>query len=78
MLIEEFECLWDEAEEGIDEGGIHVDDVISRFEENRVPYFCSRTIVVIVADTVIGYFIDFSRERIVVGRIRFTGGVVCV
>ena len=78
MLVEEFECHWDKAEEDIDEGGVHVDDVIFRFEENSVRYFCSRTIVVVVADTEIGYFINFGRDRIVVGRIRFTGGVVCV
>jgi len=78
LLVEECECHRDEAEEGIDEGGVHVDDFISRFEENCVRYFCSRMIVVVVADTEMGYFINFGRERIVVGRIHFTGRVECV
>ena len=39
------------------------------FEENRMRYFCSCTIVVVVAVTEIMYFIDFGRERMVVGRI---------
>jgi len=58
LLVEEFECSWD----GIDEGGVHVDDVIAHFEENRVRYFCSRTIVVIVADTTVSSTIN-SREK---------------
>ncbi len=32
LLVEEFECHRDEAKEGINEGGVHVDDVIVRFE----------------------------------------------
>ncbi len=41
-------------------------------------YFCSCTIVVIVACAEIGYFIGVIGERIIVGRVCFTGGVVCV
>jgi hypothetical protein len=78
LLVEEFECRRDEAEEGINEGGVHVDDVVARFEENRVCNFCSRVIVVVVACTEIGHFIDVDRERIVRDRIRFTCGVMCV
>ena len=55
-----------------------VDDVVACFEENRVCYFCSRAIVVVGACTEIRHFIDFGRERIIVDRVRFTGGVVCV
>jgi hypothetical protein len=78
LLVEEFECRRDEAEEGINEGGIHVEDIIGRSEENRVHNLCSCAIVVVVADIEIGYFIDFVWERIVVDRIHFTGRVVCV
>ena len=46
LLIEEFKCHWDEAKEGINEGGIHVDDVVAHFEENCVlflqPHDCCR------------------------------------
>ena len=78
LFVEDFESRQDEAEEGVDECGVYVDDVVARFEENRVRYFCSRAIVVVVACTEIGHFIDVGGERIIVGRVRFTGGVVCV
>jgi hypothetical protein len=78
LLVEEFECHRDEAEEGINEGGIHVEDVIARFEENRVCNFCSCAIVVIVACTEIRHFGDVDRERIVCGRVCFTCRVMCV
>ncbi len=77
LLVEEFECHRDEAKEGTDEGDVHIDKVIARFEENHVCYFCSRAIIVVVACTEIGHFINVGRERIIVGRVRFTGGVVC-
>ncbi len=41
-------------------------------------YFCSCVIVVVVACTEIGYFINVIGLGIIVGRVRFTGGVVCV
>ena len=41
-------------------------------------YFGSRMIVVVVACAEIGHFITFVWGRIIVGRVRFTGGVVCV
>ena len=78
LLVEEFECRRDEAKEGINKGGVHVDNVIARFEENRMCYFCSRMIVVVVACAEFGHFIDVGGEWIIVGRVRFTGGVVCV
>jgi hypothetical protein len=62
LLVEEFECHRDEAKEGLDESGVHVDNVVARFEENRVCYFCSRVIVVVVACTEIGHFIDICNH----------------
>ena len=41
-------------------------------------YLCSRAIVVGGACSEIGHFIDIGGERIIVRRVRFTGGVVCV
>ena len=35
LFVEDFESRQDEAEEGVDECGVHVDDVVARFEENR-------------------------------------------
>ena len=78
LFVEEFECRRDEAEEGVDEGDVHVDDVVARFEGNWVCYFCSRAIVVGGALSEIGHFINIGGERIIVGRVHFTGGVVCV
>ena len=40
--------------------------------------FCSCAIVVVVACGEIGYFNDVIGERIIVGRVCFMGGVVCV
>jgi hypothetical protein len=48
------------------------------FKENYVCYICSCAIVVVVACAEIGYFINVVGERIIVGRVCFTGGVVCV
>jgi len=39
LLVEEFECRQDEAEEGIDECGVHVDDAVACFEENHEFFF---------------------------------------
>ena len=47
---------------------VHVDDVVARFEENCMCYFCTRVIVVMVACTEIRYFIDAGGERTVRDR----------
>ncbi len=78
MFIEDFESRRDEAEEGVDERGVHVDDAVARFEENRVRYFCTCTIDVGGARAEIGHFIDIGGERIAGIGIRFTCRVVQV
>ena len=78
MFIEDFESRRDEAEEGVDERGVHVDDAVARFEENRVRYFCTCTIDVGGARAEIGHFIDIGGERIAADGIRFTCRVVQV
>ena len=78
LFVEDFESRRDEANEGVDERGVHVDDVVARFEENRVRYFCTRAIVVSGSRAEIRHFIDIVGERIFVVRIRFTCGVVQV
>jgi len=34
LFVEDFESGRDEAEKGVDECGVHVDDVVACFEEN--------------------------------------------
>ncbi len=75
FFIEDFEGRRDEAEEGVDERGVHVDEVVAPFEKNRMRYFCTRAIVVGGARE-IGHFINIGGERIAADGIRFTCRVV--
>jgi len=72
LFIEDFEGRQDEAEEGVDERGVHVDNVVVRFEEKHMRYFCTCAIVVGGARAEIGHFINIGGERIAANGIRFT------
>jgi len=78
LLVEEFECQRDEADEDVDERSIHVDNVVARFEENRVCYFGSRAFVSVSAHREIGHFIDVIREWIIDIGVSCACGVICV
>ena len=65
MLVEEFECHRDEAEEGIDERSIHVDDALRILRENECTILAVLHFVVIVACREIGHFIDVVGKWII-------------
>ena len=65
LLVEEFECHRDEAEEGIDERSIHVDDALRILRENECTILAVSHFVVIVACREIGHFIDVVGKWII-------------
>jgi hypothetical protein len=73
-----FEGIRDKVKESINEGRVHVDDVIALLECHAVGDFDVGTIVSVGASTVVGYIQDFSRKRVVRIGVYLTAGVVAV
>ncbi len=60
-----FEGYWGKFEESVDEGGVHVDDIIALLECHAMGDFDVGMIVGVGASTVVGYIRDFKRKKIV-------------
>ena len=64
------------VQEGIDEGLVHVDDVVLLFEDHGVRGFDSSAVVRVNGASIIEDIVDFGGERIVVDGICLTAGIV--
>jgi hypothetical protein len=65
LLVGLFEGNWDEVEESIDEGGVHVDDVIALLECHAMGDFDVGEIIGVGAFNLVGYIRNFGRKRVV-------------
>jgi hypothetical protein len=77
-----FEGYQDKVEESIDEGGVHVDDIVALLECHAMGDFDISAIVGVGASTVVGHICDFRGERIVCigvclasGKVALEGGI---
>jgi hypothetical protein len=68
----------DKVKESVDEGGVHVDDVIALLECHAVGDFDVGAIVGVGASTVVGYICSFGRKRVVRIGVCLATGVVAV
>ncbi len=73
-----FESNQDKVEESVDEGRVHVDDVIALLVCHAVGDFEVGAIVGVGASTVVGYIRDFKRKRIVCIGVCLAARVVAV
>ncbi len=73
-----FEGYQDEVEESIDEGGVHIDDVVALLECHAVGDFDIGAIVGVGASTVVGYIRNFERKTIVRIGVCFAAGIAAV
>jgi hypothetical protein len=73
-----FEDNRDKVEESINEGGLHVDDVVALLECHPIGDFDIGTIVGVGASTVVGYICNFGRERVVRIGVCLTARLVAV
>jgi hypothetical protein len=73
LLVKYLECHWNETQVGADKRGVHIDNVVLHFQCNRVRDFGRCMVVVIVAGSKIGYFINVIGKWVLVGGIRFAG-----
>ncbi len=78
LIVGLFEGNRDKVEEGVDEGGAHVDDVVVLLKCHAMGDFDVGTIVGVGASTVVGYIHDFGRKRVVYIGVCRTTGVVAV
>jgi hypothetical protein len=78
LLIGLFEGNWDKVKEKVNEGGVHVDDVVALLECHAVGDFDVGTIVGAGASTVVGYIRNFVRKRVVRIGVCLAAGVVAV
>jgi hypothetical protein len=78
LLIGLFEGNQDEVKESVDEGGVHVDEVLALLEYHAVGDFDVGAIVGVSASTVVGYIRDFGRKRVVHIGVCLTTGVVAL
>ncbi len=65
LLVGLFEGNRDKVRESVNEGGVHVDDVVVLLECHAVGNFDIGTIVGVGASTVVGYIRNFGRTRVV-------------
>ncbi len=73
-----FEGNRDEVKESVNEGGVHVDDVVALLECHAVGDFDVGAIVGVGASTVVGYIPNFKRKRIVHIGVPLAAGVVAI
>jgi hypothetical protein len=57
-----FEGYWEEVKESVNEGRVHVDDIVGTLECHAVGDFDVGIIVGVGASTVVGYIRDFKRK----------------
>ncbi len=63
LLVGLFEGNRDKVKESVNEGGLHVDDIIALLECHAMGDFDVGTIVGVGAPTVVGYIPNFGRKR---------------
>jgi hypothetical protein len=68
----------DEVEESVNEGGVHVDDVVALPECHAVGDFDIGAIVGVGASTVVGYIHNFRGKRIVRIGVCLATGIVTI
>ncbi len=73
-----FEGYQDKVEESVNEGGVHVDDVVALLECHAVGDFDIGTIVGVNASTIIGFIHNFRGKWIVRIRVCLSNGIVTV
>ncbi len=73
-----FEGNRDKVEESVNEGGVHVDDVVALLECHAMGNYDVGAIVGANASTVVGYTHDFERKRIVCIGVCLAAGVVAI
>ncbi len=73
-----FEGNQDKVKESVNDGGVHVDDVVALLECHAMGDFDIGTIIGVGASTVVGYIRDFKRNRIVRIRVCLAAGVVAI
>jgi hypothetical protein len=73
-----FESNRDEVKESVNEGGVHVDDVVASLECHAMGDFDVGAIIGVGASTVVGYIHDFGRKRVVCIGVCLAAGVVAV
>jgi hypothetical protein len=71
-----FEGYWYEIEESVDEGRVHVDDVVVPLECHAVGDFDIGAIVGVSASTVVGYIHNFMEKRIVCTTVCLAAGML--
>ncbi len=69
LLVQQLECHWDEAEEGVDKRGVHVEDVFLHLQEDCMQNLYGGMFVVVGAGSKIGHFIDIVRKWVHVMQI---------
>ncbi len=65
LFIGLFEGNRDKVEESVNEGGVHVDDVVALLECHAVGDFDVGAIIGVGASTIVGYICNFERKRVV-------------
>ncbi len=78
LLIGLFEGNWDEVKKSVNEGGVHVDDVVALLECHAIGDFDIGTIGGVGASTVVGYTCNFERKGIVHIGVCLAAGVEAV
>jgi hypothetical protein len=78
LFIRLFEGDWDKVKERINEGGVHVDDVVVLLECHAVYDFDVGTIIGVGASTAVGYICNFRGKWIVHIRVCLATRMVSV
>jgi hypothetical protein len=78
LLVGLFEGNRDEVKESIDEGRVHVDDVVASLECHAVGDFDLGAIVGVGKSTILGYIRNFGRKRVVRIGVCLPTGVVAI
>ncbi len=68
----------DKVKESINEGRVHVDDVVALLECHAIGVFHISAIGGVSASIVVGYICNFERKRIVCIRVSLATGIVLI
>jgi hypothetical protein len=78
LFVQLFEGNWDKVEESINEGRVHVDDIVALLECHAVGDFDIGMIVGVGASTVVRHIRDFRGKWVVRIRVCLAAGMVAV
>jgi hypothetical protein len=78
LLVGLFESNRDKFKESVNEGRVHVDDIVALLECHAVGDFDIGVIIGVGASTVVGYIHNFGRKRVVRIGVSLVAGVVAV